>query len=493
MSGTKDSNESKAAAPKAFISYSWTSESHREMVRNWADRLLADGVEVVLDQYDLKEGHDKNAFMEKMVTDPTVTHVLLICDRRYAEKADARQAGVGTESQIISQEVYSKVQQSKFVPILCELSDTGEPYLPTFIKSRIGVNFSSPELVNDNWEQLVRLLFGKPAYQKPLVGKPPSYVSEDTQSPSNPAIAKFASLKQAVMQDKKGVPLYREDFLAACFQYADALRVRQPPNLEKLGEQILEDCGKLLPIRNLIVDWILLEGVDPGSNQFEDAFSTVLEKLIELRSRPAEINPYNDVWFEAHELFVYETFLYVVAALLKVGAFGMLHDVFHSQYLRAEIDRRSSSTNFTTFEVFWAHSDMLNPLLAPKGQKLLSPAAALIKRQATRADLPFATVMEAELLTTLASLLAGRARWLPRTLYYSGYGMIFPFFLKAAQHKHFKKLAIVTGLSTGDELRSRTAAEFEKVKGLQVWQTFGFHSNASLFEAMNREHWDTIQ
>jgi len=157
------------------------------MVRNWADRLLADGVEIVLDQYDLKEGHDKYAFMEKMVTDPSFTHVLVVCDKAYAEKADARKAGVGTESQIISQEVYKRVDQSKFIPIWCELTLDGEPYLPTFMKSRIGINFSTPELVNENWEQLVRLLFGKPLYQKPETGKPPVYISKDTQTPSNPA------------------------------------------------------------------------------------------------------------------------------------------------------------------------------------------------------------------------------------------------------------------------------------------------------------------
>jgi SEFIR domain len=182
--------------PKAFISYSWTSESHLELIRNWADRLMADGVNIILDQYDLKEGHDKYVFMEKMVTDPSVTHVLVICDRTYAEKADARKAGVGTESQIMSQEIYNKVEQSKFIPILCELSETDEPYLPTFIKSRIGINFSSPELVNDNWEQLVRLLFGKPLYQKPAIGKPPAYISDDKPNPSNPHFQDFPLLSR---------------------------------------------------------------------------------------------------------------------------------------------------------------------------------------------------------------------------------------------------------------------------------------------------------
>jgi hypothetical protein len=44
---------------------------------------MADGVDIVLDQYDLKEGHDKYAFMEKMVTAPSVTHILVVCDTSF--------------------------------------------------------------------------------------------------------------------------------------------------------------------------------------------------------------------------------------------------------------------------------------------------------------------------------------------------------------------------------------------------------------------------
>ena len=61
--------------PKAFISYSWTTQAHKEFVRYWADWLLADGIDIILDVYDLQEGHDKYAFMERMVTDDSVTHV----------------------------------------------------------------------------------------------------------------------------------------------------------------------------------------------------------------------------------------------------------------------------------------------------------------------------------------------------------------------------------------------------------------------------------
>ena len=168
--------------PKVFISYSWTSPGHQDRVRHWAERLVQEGIDVVLDIYDLKEGQDKYAFMERMVTDPHVTQVLVVCDKAYSEKADAKKAGVGTESQIISREVYEKVEQSKFIPLACEISDRGEPYLPTFFKSRIYIDFSSLAAENDNWERLVRLLYGKPLYQKPQLGKASVWETRDSKA-----------------------------------------------------------------------------------------------------------------------------------------------------------------------------------------------------------------------------------------------------------------------------------------------------------------------
>ena len=91
--------------PKVFISYSWSSPGHQESIRKYAERLRSDGIDAVLDVWSLKEGHDKYVFMESMVTDPNVSHVLIFCDAEYASKADARKAGVGTESQIISGEI----------------------------------------------------------------------------------------------------------------------------------------------------------------------------------------------------------------------------------------------------------------------------------------------------------------------------------------------------------------------------------------------------
>ena len=42
-----------------------------------AQRLISHGVDVVLDKWELKEGQDKYAFMERCVNDPDITKVCI--------------------------------------------------------------------------------------------------------------------------------------------------------------------------------------------------------------------------------------------------------------------------------------------------------------------------------------------------------------------------------------------------------------------------------
>ena len=124
--------------PKIFISYSWSSD---QFVMPLAQRLVNNGVDVVLDKWNLKEGQDKYAFMEQCVNDPDITKVLIICDKAYADKANSRTGGVGDETTIISSEVYDKMQQEKFIPIVIEHDEKGDPYAPAYIKSRIYIDY----------------------------------------------------------------------------------------------------------------------------------------------------------------------------------------------------------------------------------------------------------------------------------------------------------------------------------------------------------------
>ena len=52
---------------KVFISYSWGTKEHQDWVVNLGTRLMDDTVDVVLDRWSLKDGHDIHSFMEEMV------------------------------------------------------------------------------------------------------------------------------------------------------------------------------------------------------------------------------------------------------------------------------------------------------------------------------------------------------------------------------------------------------------------------------------------
>jgi hypothetical protein len=480
-----------SATPKVFISYSWSSPGHQESVRKWADRLLSDGIQVIIDIYDLQEGHDKFHFMERMVTDPDMTHVLVVSDRVYAEKADMKKAGVGTESQIISSEVYGKVEQSKFIPIVCGFKEDAEPYLPVFLKSRIWIDFSSPEAVNQNWEKLVRLLHGKPAFIKPQVGKIPTYLSDDKSFQASPAAGKLAALKQAYITESKSLRLQREDFISLVITAADSLRVRKDPGLTDgdLATKTIEDCARFKDIRNLIIDWVLIEGGPQASNDFQEALLGLHEKLLVIKSKPADINRWVEGWFDAQRIFAYETFLYIIAALLKSESFPVLHEVLVSHYLRPEADRYSRN-KFTDFQAFNTSAESLNCVLAGNGGRFLSPAAEQLRKQADRTDLPFGSILQADLLAFLMALISPDGRWFPQTLYYNSQGD-FSFFLRATQHRYFLKLAAITGEADADMLREKVTAGYVRM-GVAQWSEFEFHTGPVL-ELMNLSKLDSLR
>lgn len=475
--------------PKAFVSYSWTSPAHRELVKEWSDRLISDGVDIVLDIYDLREGDDKYAFMERMVTDRSVTHVLVISDRQYAEKADSRKKGVGTESQIISQNVYEKVGQSKFIPIVVQFDDNHEPFLPTFLKSRMWIDFSTMESVNANWERLIRLLFGKPLHQKPPMGSPPSYVTQQAIHTFGQTHAKLNNLKQALLQGKPGIALHRNDFLDACLVVVDDLRIREAPSDATLVEKVMAQITALKPVRNDIVDWIILEVTTARDSDFSKLLIEFLEKLRELKTRPADVMSWRQQWYDAQTVFLYETFLYIVAALLRHESFSTLKDIFSAHYLIPRSERRGD-VQFERFGCFWGHSDLLQEVLAPEGKRLLFPAAEIIKRHADRSDIPFDSVIEAELITLMMAYITPDVYWYPGTLHYANYTDSYGLFLKATRRRDFSKLAQITGISDAKELKE---AVMKGEQGMNQYQWHFFRITGALSRMMNLDNLDTLK
>ena len=93
---------------KVFISYAWTNPEYVSKVLLLAERLMSDGVETIIDKWNLSPGQDKYVFMEQMIQDTSIDHVLMMLNQEYKRKSDERKGGVGTEAQIISSDLYKK-------------------------------------------------------------------------------------------------------------------------------------------------------------------------------------------------------------------------------------------------------------------------------------------------------------------------------------------------------------------------------------------------
>lgn len=164
--------------PRVFISYSWTSREYMEIVLGLATALVNNHVDVIIDRWDLHAGHDMYVFMEQSIK--KADKVLVLCDKDYVEKANSRKAGVGVETSIITQDVYGKSDQEKFIPIIMESFEV----MPTYLKGRMGIDFRE-EYRKEGFEELLRVLFNKPRIVKPNLGQYPDWYFNDKKELTN--------------------------------------------------------------------------------------------------------------------------------------------------------------------------------------------------------------------------------------------------------------------------------------------------------------------
>lgn len=136
-------------------------------------------VTAVFDYWDLKEGQDLHSFMEQSVNRADVTHVLILCDPAYAQKANDREGGVGKETLIISPSVYESVAQKRVIPVIMERDSGNRVVVPTYLTGRRYIDLSEPSTWAEGYEQLLRALYDKPERVRPPLGTPPPFLAED--------------------------------------------------------------------------------------------------------------------------------------------------------------------------------------------------------------------------------------------------------------------------------------------------------------------------
>lgn len=453
-------------SPRIFISYSWTSDEHVEWIADLGERLMNDGIDVVLDQWSLKDGQDLNTFMEQMVNDTTIKRVIIVSDALYAAKADARKGGVGTESQIISQEVYEKVDQQKFVPLIRERDEEDKPCLPIFLKSRKYIDFSNVDNEAEAYEDLIRNIYERPVRRKPALGKPPSHLFDD-----NAMVVSCARKGKRfcdVINSGKGNPSAAfDDFADEFLVNLEDLRLTYSKDQEETWCQTMFDnIEKSRAHRDAYVDVIVAGCKHLRDEWFIVSLANFLERLLPFHESPERLGSHFRDSEDNYKFILYELFLYTIATLVKALRYTSVSGLFEHRYVtREHLNDETLATS--SFYEFNTHPSSLDGQCAERGDsRRLSVMADLLHDRADRKDIHFSDLLQADILCCLAG---SRKRqycpWYPRSLVYAGRVGLLELFARATNETGFNPLATMIGYSSPPDMLSHINSE----QMFQIW------------------------
>src|ERR1039457_6624908 len=315
--------------PKVFVSYSWTTPQHEQWVLELAERLSGDGIVVILDKWDLKEGQDKHVFMEQMVHDENIAKVLVICDLGYQTKADDRKGGLGTETQLISKEVYENTEQEKFIPVVRQFDQAGKPCMPHFMASRIYIDLSSEETFEENYQKLVRNLYGKPLLKRPPLGTAPAYVTDENQTPLKTS-RKLVAIQDALLNDRRSANGLIADFLETFVSSLEDFRLTGGGAVG-FDDKVAQSIEKMLPLRDDLIDFTFTLFKYRDSVDL-DQMHGFWEKLIPFTFRPESVQSGNELDFDNYRFFNYELMLSFMAILLQLKRYQEAGFFLHAKY-----------------------------------------------------------------------------------------------------------------------------------------------------------------
>lgn len=438
--------------PKVFISYSWTSAHHEEWVIDLAKRLVDNRVDVVLDKWDLQPGHDLFSFMEKMVRSDEIDKVLIICDKGYYDKAEARQGGVGTETQIISPEVYSDVRQEKFIPIVSERDERSNPYIPTYIKSRMYIDLSSNETFEVEYEKLLRNLYSRPEHRKPALGQAPSWLFED--SPPHFKTANInKQIRDAINRNPSRVNNLAKDFI---YNYFDSLDLFQIESLESpYDQQIMEKIVDMLPLRDDYIEFLdLICSIKDDMDT--SIIITFFEDIYRFTQPPIDISSYRKIQYDHYKFLIHELFIYTVAIMIENDQYNALGELLKSEFF---IKDRFNRTEHSNYRVFYTTHPALDELRKNRiNSRHFSIAAETIKSRATFRKYPIEKIVDADLILHYISVLDKHSWfWFPILYIYREEMVKIEIFKRLKSKRHFEKVKGLFMVNNEEDLKSLLA------------------------------------
>ena len=227
-----------AEHPKVFISYSYDSSEHKLWVSELAEKLRSNGVDAILDQWELTIDEDPTQFMESGVKGSD--RVLVICTDSYVRKANGGEDDVGYEPMILTKKHVEDLGTNKFIPIIRQT--LWEDKTPTFFQKRVYIDFTDDSQFDEKFSELLHERLQVPVLQKPSVPHIESLHVKNYRALRDIELKQLKSLTVFLGPNGSGKSTLFDvfAFLAECF--TDGLR-RALDKREGFKELKTRDCN----------------------------------------------------------------------------------------------------------------------------------------------------------------------------------------------------------------------------------------------------------
>ena len=268
--------------------------------------------------------------MEKSATDPSITNVLLLIDSVYAKKADQRKGGVGTETQIISSEVYNQIDQSKFIPVIFARDSDGNISKPRYLKGLLHFDLTCSENYDSEYQRLVRRLYGIESNKEPELSKPPAWLTEEPSVLLKSKISSefYKGNTSDIIKSKK----FREtitDITNQIFEYT-----------YENEDNYIDEYLELKHFRDEIL--LLLK----NSEYVLDGYKYIISSLEDLED---EIRNNHREDISLKRTLIHELFIYIISYYIKQNDVEALRYILNKTYFIAKSNFNEEEDSYNSF------------------------------------------------------------------------------------------------------------------------------------------------
>ena len=468
-----DKNSINNDHPKIFISYAWTNPHHENWVLQLATDLRNEGIDAILDKWDLNLGNDTLPFMEQMVNDDTVKKVLMICDKNYVEKANDRKGGVGIETQIISKKVYEESDQNKFLAVIREYHEDGNPCVPIYYHSRMYIDFTNDAAFSERFKELVLWINGKPIYPKPPLGPKSVLLSENKIYPGTTIIQKrvIDNITNGRGIAHGSIKEYFDEYHAKL----ELFRVKYSSE-NKFIDDILHNLEQFKGFRDEFLSVIsYISKYEPETN-IKKTIHKFFEKSLLYLCRPDDTEVWHTAESEIYKFVIYELFMYTLAILLKDENYDIISCLLNTKYFMTQKNNLFEQNTSLSFRCLKNHCYLIDKIA--KYKNAYCSRDALLKERNEASGVNFYYIMEADFICYLKAETINTSWW-PSTLFY----LIYPYrpfelFAKSISAEYFKNLTKIFGFITVADISKLLDELSDNKRRSPVWQGRGFDIKA---------------